>query len=84
MKEENTMNTELTLAERRLVRELQKTKQFDFCKNLLARLDEMLIDEDKKVSNITTMMLLDALGIEGLSLTIAEDASNTFIQLIEE
>ena len=84
MKEGNTMNTELTLAERRQMREFQKTKQFDFCENLLSCLGIMLLDQNKKVSDITIMMLLDALGTEGLSLTIADDASKTFIQLVEK
>lgn len=91
MKDEKTMNADnhtsyqiLTLAERRAVREFQKTKQFYFCKNLLACLDGMLPKDKGAISDITIMMLLDALGIEGLSLTIADDASHTFVKLLEE
>lgn len=73
---------EVTLEQRRQIREFQKTKQFEFCENLITRLDEMLVDgwRNGASSNLTVMMLLDALGIEGLSLTIGEDASNTFIK----
>lgn len=74
---------ELSFIERKLIRKFQKEKQFDFAQNLLNRLNAGALSIEDSISELTPMRLLDALGCEGLSLTIAEDASRTFISLLE-
>lgn len=74
---------ELSFAERKLIRKFQKEKQFEFAQNLLNRLNAGTLNIEDPISELTPMRLLDALGCEGLSLTIAEDASKTFVSLME-
>ena len=69
---------ELTLDEHNQIRLLQKEKQLEFATNLLTHLMEDFIE----LEEMDPMDLLDALGCQGLSLTIGNDASNTFIKLL--
>ena len=69
----------LSLEERRNIRHLQKTEQLLMATNLIAQL--VKIAPDLKMDE---MMMLDALGCAGLSLTIGDDASRTFIELLVE
>jgi lantibiotic modifying enzyme len=69
---------ELTLDERRQIRLFQKEKQLEFATNLLNHLMEDFVE----LEEMDPMDLLDALGCQGLSLTIGNDASNTFIKLL--
>jgi hypothetical protein len=69
---------ELTLDERRQIRLFQKEKQLEFATNLLNHLMEDFVE----LEELDPMDLLDALGCQGLSLTIGNDASNTFIKLL--
>ena len=69
----------LSLEERRNIRHLQKTEQLLMATNLIAQLVQ--ISPDLKMDE---MMMLDALGCAGLSLTIGDDASRTFIELLVE
>ena len=66
----------LSLEERRNIRHLRKTEQLLMATNLIAQLVQ--ISPDLKMDE---MMMLDALGCAGLSLTIGDDASRTFIEL---
>jgi hypothetical protein len=69
---------ELTLDERRQIRLFQKEKQLEFATNLLNHLMEDFVE----LEEMDPMDLLDALGCQGLSLTIGNDASKTFIKLL--
>ncbi|CAB4155683.1 hypothetical protein UFOVP658_21 [uncultured Caudovirales phage] len=69
----------LSLEERRNIRHLRKTEQLLMATNLIAQLVQ--ISPDLKMDE---MMMLDALGCAGLSLTIGDDASRTFIELLVE
>jgi len=69
---------ELTLDEHNQIRLLQKEKQLEFATNLLTHLMEDFIE----LEEMDPMDLLDALGCQGLSLTIGNDASETFIKLL--
>lgn len=70
---------ELSFEERRNIRHLRKTEQLLMATNLIAQL--VKIAPDLKMDE---MMMLDALGCAGLSLTIGDDASRTFIELLVE
>jgi hypothetical protein len=70
----------LSLEERRNIRHLQKTEQLLMATNLLNHLMEDFVE----LEEIDPMDLLDALGCQGLSLTIGNDASRTFIELLAE
>ena len=70
----------LSLEERRNIRHLQKTEQLLMATNLLNHLMEDFVE----LEEIDPMDLLDALGCQGLSLTIGNDASRTFIELLTE
>ena len=69
----------LSLEERRNIRHLRKTEQLLMATNLIAQLVQ--ISPDLKMDE---MMMLDALGCAGLSLTIGDDASRTCIELLVE
>jgi hypothetical protein len=71
---------ELTLDERRQIRLLQKEKQLEFATNLLNHLMEDFVE----LEELDPMDLLDALGCQGLSLTIGNDASETFVKLLSK
>ena len=70
----------LSLEERRNIRHLQKTEQLLMATNLLNHLMEDFVE----LEEIDPMDLLDALGCQGLSLTVGNDASRTFIELLAE
>jgi len=70
----------LSLEERRNIRHLQKTEQLLMATNLLNHLMEDFVE----LEEMDPMDLLDALGCQGLSLTIGNDASRTFIELLAE
>ena len=58
----------------------QKNEQFEMATELLEEIMTLIpVDKD-----FTPLVLLDALGCAGLSLTVGEDASNTFIQIMSE
>lgn len=59
---------------------VQKTSQFEMATNLLEEV-MTLVPVDK---NLTPLVLLDALGCAGLSLTVGDDASNTFIEILSK
>ncbi len=69
---------ELTIYEHNQIRLLQKEKQLEFATNLLNHLMEDFVE----LEELDPMDLLDALGCQGLSLTIGNDASETFIKLL--
>lgn len=66
------------LEQKRTIRELQKTNQFQFAEHLITELESIDPDID-----IDPFMLLDALGCAGLSLTIGTDASRTWIESLK-
>ena len=70
----------LSLEERRNIRHLQKTEQLSMATNLLNHLMEDFVE----LEEMDPMDLLDALGCQGLSLTVGNDASRTFIELLAE
>ena len=70
----------LSLEERRNIRHLQKTEQLLMATNLLNHLMEDFVE----LEEMDPMDLLDALGCQGLSLTVGNDASRTFIELLAE
>lgn len=59
---------------------VQKTSQFEMVTNLLEEIEAFL----NKGDDLTPLVLLDALGCAGLSLTVSEDASLTFIEITKE
>jgi hypothetical protein len=69
----------LSLEERRNIRHLRKTEQLLMATNFIAQLAQMAPD-----LKVDEMIVLDALGCAGLSLTIGDDASRTFIELLVE
>jgi hypothetical protein len=71
---------ELTIDEHNQIRLLQKEKQLEFATNLLNH----LMEDFTKLKELDPMDLLDALGCQGLSLTIGNDASETFIKLLSK
>jgi hypothetical protein len=71
---------ELTIDEHNQIRLLQKEKQLEFATNLLNHLMEDFVE----LEELDPMDLLDALGCQGLSLTIGNDASETFIKLLSK
>lgn len=71
---------ELTIDEHNQIRLLQKEKQLEFATNLLNHLMEDFVE----LEEMDPMDLLDALGCQGLSLTIGNDASDTFVKLLSK
>jgi hypothetical protein len=71
---------ELTIDEHNQIRLLQKEKQLEFATNLLNHLMEDFVE----LEELDPMDLLDAMGCQGLSLTIGNDASDTFIKLLSK
>jgi hypothetical protein len=71
---------ELTIDEHNQIRLLQKEKQLEFATNLLNHLMEDFVE----LEELDPMDLLDALGCQGLSLTIGNDASETFVKLLSK
>lgn len=71
---------ELTINEHNQIRLLQKEKQLEFATNLLNHLMEDFVE----LEEMDPMDLLDALGCQGLSLTIGNDASDTFVKLLSK
>ena len=71
---------ELTIDEHNQIRLLQKEKQLEFATNLLTH----LMEDFTKLEEMDPMDLLDALGCQGLSLTIGNDASDTFIKMLSK
>ena len=69
---------ETTLNDKRQIRKIQKTMQHEMATNLIQEINNLGIT---KIKELDAHTLLDALGIQGLSLTISEDASHTYIQL---
>lgn len=74
---EEKTNEPIGLEQKRTIRELQKTNQLEFAEHLIAEL--VMLDPDIEIDPI---MLLDALGCAGLSITIGQDASKTFFALL--
>jgi len=76
--------TEMNIFQRKQIAKeiarVQKTSQFEMATNLLEEV-MTLVPVDK---NLTPMVLLDALGCAGLSLTVGEDASLTFIEITKD
>ena len=64
----------------RMIRKLTITHQAEFCDALIRGLNALGIDTDE----LDTMVLLDALGVAGLSLMISEEASKTFVRLLSK
>ena len=64
----------------RRIRKLTITHQAEFCDALITGLGALGID----TTELDNMVLLDALGVAGLSLTISEEASNTFVRLLSK
>lgn len=75
---EQETDDQITLEEKRTIRHLMKTSQFEFAEGLIAEL--VAIDPDIEIS---PFLLLDALGCAGLSLTIGTDASRTWIESLK-
>jgi hypothetical protein len=75
---EQETDDQITLEEKRMIRELQKTAQFAFAEGLIGEL--VALDPDIEID---PFMLLDALGCAGLSLTIGTDASRTWIESLK-
>ena len=76
--------TEMNIFQRKQIAKeiarVQKTSQFEMATNLLEEI-MMFVPVDK---DLTPMVILDALGCAGLSLTVGEDASLTFIEMTKE
>lgn len=70
------MNTEMSLEEWALQQKILETKQYEMAVNLIEELLEFIPDLSDELNG---ELLLDALGCAGLSLTIGEYASQTFI-----
>lgn len=72
------MNEKITLDQARQIRIVQKTKQKEMATNLIQQIKNLGI---VTIDELETYALLDALGLQGLSLTIGEDASRAYIEL---
>ena len=72
---------DLTIEQREQIYVTQKTMQYEMAENLIKEICLFVPDFEEK---LTPMLLLDALGCAGLSLTIGTDASRTFIELVAE
>lgn len=76
--------TEMNIFQRKQIAKeiarVQKTSQFEMVTNLLEEIEAFLNEGD----DLTPLVLLDALGCAGLSLTVGEDASLTFIEMTKE
>jgi predicted RNA methylase len=70
------MNTELSLEEWALQQKILATKQYEMAVNLIDELLEFIPDLSDELNG---ELLLDALGCAGLSLTVGEYASQTFV-----
>jgi hypothetical protein len=68
--------TDLSLEEQALHQTILETKQYEMAVNLINELLEFIPDLSDELNGD---LLLDALGCAGLSLTIGEYASRTFI-----
>lgn len=73
------MNTNLTLADLRAARQAQKENQLIMCEELLLAILDFIPDLSPE---LTPFMILDALACEGFSLTVASDASDTFMKIV--
>lgn len=73
---------ELNLEQKRQLREMRNTKQYEMSENLVKQLENSF--PDIADSGLDAMSLLDALGCEGLSLCIGEWASLTYISRTEQ
>jgi len=76
--------TEMNIFQRKQIAKeiarVQKTSQFEMATNLLEEVMTLIpVDKD-----FTPLVLLDALGCAGLSLTVGEDASLTFIEITKK
>ena len=72
---------ELSLQERALRRNILETKQYEMAVNLINQLRDFIPELSDELNGD---LLLDALGCEGLSLTIGENASQTFVARQQE
>ena len=70
------MNTEISLEEFALQQKFLVTKQYEMAVNLI---DELLEFIPELSDELNAELLLDALGCAGLSLTVGEYASQTFV-----
>lgn len=68
--------TDLSLQERALLRDFLENKQYEMAVNLINELLEFIPDLSDELNGD---LLLDALGCAGLSLTIGDYASRTFV-----
>lgn len=71
---------ELTLNDKRQIRTIKKTMQYEMATNLIQEIKNLGIVTIKELDALT---LLDALGIQGLSLTIGTEASDEFINQLK-
>jgi hypothetical protein len=60
---------------------MEKTQQYEMAENLIDELVQFIPDLDTKELN--PILLLDALGCAGLSLTTSNDASKAFMAILE-
>ena len=72
---------DLTIEQREQIYVAQKKMQYEMAENLINELCSFVPDFEEE---LTPMLLLDALGCAGLSLTIGTDASRTFVKLCAE
>lgn len=70
----------LTVEEHNKIRSIQKVSQLEFATKLLTHLKE----DFTKFKEMDPLDLLDAMGCQGLSLTIGNDASDTFVRLLKK
>jgi hypothetical protein len=68
--------TDLSLEEQALHQNILATKQYEMAVNLIDELLEFIPDLSDELNG---ELLLDALGCAGLSLTVGEYASQTFV-----
>jgi len=72
---------DLSLQERAMLRDILANKQYEMAVNLINQLRDFI---PKLSDELNGDLLLDALGCEGLSLTIGEYASQTFVARQQE
>ena len=70
---------DMSLSEYRQLRSIAKTQQFEMAANLVKELSSLVPDLP---NDLGAMIILDALGCAGLSLTISEHASETFVSIM--
>ena len=73
--------TDLSLQERALRRDILENQQYEMAVNLINELREFIPDLSDELNGD---LLLDALGCAGLSLTVGEYASQTFVARLQE